>query len=129
MPKAKKIILDLPIERLVPREKQPVAIDERTKYFVKMLISGMPLEPLWVARNGAGRYVIYDGHARWRAAQMLGVKNLQCIIMGKKQRKAMDKLRPISTARAMQIAKEIRENPLRRYIKGGDGRYHRNPKS
>jgi hypothetical protein len=110
LPKAKKIILDLPIDKLVEREKRPVTIDDRTKYFVKMLISGMPLEPIWVKRNSRNRYIIFDGHARYRAAKLLGIKSMQAVIMTKKQARAMEKLRPISTARALQIVKEM-HNP------------------
>jgi hypothetical protein len=65
--------------RLVPRESHPVDLDVRANYFVDLYKHGETIPPILVHRLSNGRYVIIDGHARVRAAQILGLKELPAV--------------------------------------------------
>ena len=75
----------IPIEMLI--SNQPIE-DEKDKGYMKSVRSiikkyreGTNVMPLFVHKMKDGNYKIIDGHHRWTALRVLGMKRIRCIIV------------------------------------------------
>jgi len=93
IPGVLKRVIDIPLEKLVPREAKPVDLESRTNPYIERYKAGIPLPPIWVEPLGHGRFRIWDGHARFYAARFLNLKSLQATVMSKGQLETMKKHR------------------------------------
>jgi len=93
IPPTLKKVIDIPLQKLVPREAEPTDLERRTNPYIERYKAGIPLPPIWVEPLGGSRFRIWDGHARYRAAKFLGLKSLQATVMSKAQLETMKKHR------------------------------------
>lgn len=74
---------DLPIVKLVPRQKRKIAIREYTRMSASIRSVGL-LEPLMVFREN-GHYIILDGYQRYRILLEMCVERVPCLIWSEKE--------------------------------------------
>lgn len=76
----RNIIIRVNPDKLLFREENPVDLEKRAQYFIRMHMDGRPIPPILVYKIPGNKYKVYDGHARVAAYRILGIKSIPAIL-------------------------------------------------
>ena len=98
-------IWELPVEQIEPNPDQPrkTFTDQGITLLARSLERDQQQQPITVFTRGKGKYFLFDGERRWRAAQKLGWKTIQAIVVP-------DPQAPDALHRKALLANHHREN-------------------
>lgn len=75
-PEHRSLVYVVPTRKLIGRQRREDAVHKNVAWQRLNFLKGGTFEPLQVARDGEGSYVVLDGHHRLWAAQDLGMTHL-----------------------------------------------------
>lgn len=112
-------VVEIDINRLDPNQDQPRQDfdEEKLQELSQSIAIHGVIQPILVARGGAGRYTIIAGERRWRAARLAGLKAVPAIIRDYEKQQLMEvslienmqraDLNPLEEAEAMRLLMDM----------------------
>jgi len=74
-------IRTIPISAIIPRELNPIDLENRVQYFIELIKEGrVPIGPILVQKLPGNKYYLIDGNARVESYRRLGYHNIQAVL-------------------------------------------------